>query len=226
MKNKTLIIAGIIVVILAIWLVVRDRGTSTTNTATSTSQNNQNQVAHQTPGADEVLYGDPAARFSFIYPKQFTVTGPKNAPTTEWRVGATTSGNLLATMTVPKSYMPGTNFSDAKLTVGASTNPAELGAKGCPASPAGYTPGSAAAVMINGQTFTKITTSDAAAGNRYDTTGYYTIRDGDCYAVEYTIHYGNIQNYPTGTVKEFDETAVVNMLEKVVKSFVFYINSN
>jgi len=230
MKNKPLIIVGIIVIILAIWLVARDHHSSTdttTATSTSTASGTQTQtVSDQKPGTDEALYGDPSGRFSFIYPKVFSVTGPKSGATTGWREGATSTGYLLATVSVPKSYLPNTNFSDAKLTVGQSTDKAELGSSGCPASLPGYTPGSATAVDINGQTFTKITTSDAAAGNRYDTTGYYTIRDGDCYAVEYTIHYGNIQNYDASSgIKEFDETALTNTLEKVVKSFVFHIQS-
>ncbi len=77
-------------------------------------------------------------------------------------------------------------------------------------------------VTINGQQFTKVTSSGAGAGNFYDTTSYRTIRDGDCYSVEYTIHSTNIHNYdPSQGIKDFDEPAVKNLLENIVKSFTF-----
>ncbi len=225
MKNTTLVVIGAIVLVLAIWLVARDRSSPDT-TPTSTSSSTPSQVL-LTPGPDEARYTDSGGRFTLIYPKAFSISGPKSALTTSWRQDAASTGYLLATLTIPKSYMPRTNFSEAVLTIGQSNDKTELGSSGCPTKLAGYIPGSAAAVVINGQTFTKITRSDAGAGNLYQTTGYYTIRDGDCYAVEYTIHSTNIGNYdPSQGITPFDNDKIVGVLEKIVKSFTFAITSN
>lgn len=51
--------------------------------------------------------------------------------------------------------------------------------------------------------------SDAGAGNRYDETVYALTDIDPCLAVRYFIHYGAIQNYPEGEVREFDRGALV-----------------
>ena len=77
-------------------------------------------------------------------------------------------------------------------------------------------------VKIHGIPFTKFTFSDAGAGNLYETVSYRTKRGGECYVVEYTIHSTNIGMYsPDQGIKEFDRAKVVNMLEKMAKSFRF-----
>src|SRR5258708_2058005 len=58
--------------------------------------------------------------FTFNYNPLFqTNTGDKNS-TLDWKLNTEQKGILLANVFIPKSYMPGTNFSDAHLTVGIS----------------------------------------------------------------------------------------------------------
>jgi hypothetical protein len=76
-------------------------------------------------------------------------------------------------------------------------------------------------VNIGGLPFTKVSFQGAGAGNRYDTTSYRVVRDNQCYAVEYTIHYGVLENYPKGSVKAFDEAKVQSALDEVAQSFQF-----
>lgn len=49
----------------------------------------------------------------------------------------------------------------------------------------------------------------AGAGNRYDETVYVFKDYTPCSAVRYYIHYGVIENYPEGTVREFDRAALI-----------------
>lgn len=49
----------------------------------------------------------------------------------------------------------------------------------------------------------------AGAGNRYEETVYALPDTNPCIAVRYFIHYGVIDNYPPGSVHEFDRTALL-----------------
>jgi hypothetical protein len=135
-------------------------------------------------------------------------------------VNATTSGMVLAMINVPQSYEAGTNFADAKFTVGTSADPSAL-ATCLTYNPTGGPKTLSATSTVNGTTYTVFQSSDAGAGNFYDTTSYRTVRGSQCYAIEYTIHYGNFQNYPKGSVKQFDETALKSQLDAIAQSFMF-----
>jgi len=169
-------------------------------------------------GSGMQTYTDLGKTFSFLFPTTFSIEGSSEGYSTDWAVFATTSGLQLAKILVPKSYVPGTNFSDATFTVGVSGNPSALAT--CIQNPNG-TRGTATATTINGIPFTKLFFQDAGAGNRYDTTSYRTVYDHMCYVVEYTIHYGVFQNYPAGSIQEFNEASLQETLTHVAESFQF-----
>ncbi len=169
---------------------------------------------------DTTTYTDPNHVFSFSYPSIFTLSGGTMGYTQEWMNNATTTGLALVKVVVPQSFELNTNFSDARFTVGTSSHPDAV--RSCLAAPASGSPIQKTQVSIHGVVYTKYTTMDAAAGNRYETTSYRTVHAGQCYAIEYTIHYGNIQNYPTDSgITEFNKTKVQNALETIVQSFSF-----
>ncbi len=60
-----------------------------------------------------------------------------------------------------------------------------------------------------GTDYSVASSTGAGAGNRYDETVYAIPGTNPCIAVRYFIHYGVIQNYPEGVVREFDETALL-----------------
>lgn len=135
-------------------------------------------------------YTDPEGVFSFKYPLGFEVSGREGA--------------IVSEINIPKSYMPKTNFSDAKLTINWSNQPSDI--KNC-----------------HGET----NTSDAGAGNFYETTTVKRIYDGDCYSFEYTIHSTNIGNYdPSQGIKEFDKVKIKSDLNGVINSFKYLVNSD
>ncbi|MFZ3012030.1 MAG: hypothetical protein WA060_03505 [Minisyncoccia bacterium] len=162
--------------------------------------------------------------FSFDYNPFFKSIPGFKIPTTDWSVNATQEGLLLASVIIPKTYMPNTNFSNARFTIGRSTTSDAINS--CLKKTLSiYTEGGTS--DIGGYPFKKFTFNDAGAGNFYETTSYRGIVDGDCYAIEYAIHSVNIDNYPKEQgVVEFDKSIVLNDVEKMIKSFKFLINSD
>ena len=164
-------------------------------------------------------YTDQSGTFSFIFPKAFSVSGADIGYSQSWAQGATTTGLELARVDVPQSYESGTNFGNAWFTVGVSSQPSAVAT--CLVDTSGMSPDTTMRVTINGVSFTKMTFTGAGAGQRYDTTSYRTMHAGMCYAIEYTIHYGVLQNYPKGTVAQFNEQKIDSALNQVAQSFRF-----
>ncbi len=73
-------------------------------------------------------------------------------------------------------------------------------------------------VTDSGTTYSLITSSDAGAGNRYEES-IYTIQDSSpCIAIRYFIHYSAFENYPTGSIKEFDKQSVIDSFDGIRRS--------
>jgi hypothetical protein len=163
------------------------------------------------------------SNISFDYSSFFAENDGTAAPMTEWRLNAVEKGILVATVTAPRTYMPKTNFSEAKLTIGRSSDTNAI--KSCTEKSAQEQ--QQGTVTIGNYQFYKFVAGDAAAGNLYETTSYRGIVDGDCYAIEYTIHSTNIGNYsPDQGIKEFDKAKIQSEMEKIVKSFKSFVNSD
>lgn len=163
--------------------------------------------------------------FSFEYNPFFkSIPGFDKIPTTDWSMNAREKGILLASVIIPRTYMSNTNFSNARFYVGRSTTPNAINS--CLEKTLGsYTEEGTS--DISGYPFKKFTFNEAGVGNIYKTISYHGIVDGDCYAIEYTIHSVNIDNYPEEQgVVEFDESIIQNDIEKIIKSFKFLINSD
>ncbi len=170
-----------------------------------------------------LTFVEPNDTFTFEYNPFFHVSEGQKVPVLEWRVDAVKKGMLLASLTIPRTYMPKTNFSDARLTVGRSTDSGEI--MSCTAGSLGET--KKGTEDIGGYSFTKFSFSGAGAGNFYETTSYRGLVDGDCYVIEYTIHSTSISNYPASAgIKEFAKSKIEEELEKIINSLKFLINSD
>lgn len=172
----------------------------------------------ETASGNSFTYTDPSNLFSFTYPNTGSLSAEMGY-SQDWKYGASTSGIQLAEVTIPGSVQPKTNLGDSRFTVGTSSDPAAI--KSClTENPGGSSKGTL--VTINGVQFTKFTASDAGAGNLYNTTSYRTMKNGQCYAVEYTIHSSQIGNYPPSAgISAYDKTAITNLFEGMVQSFKF-----
>jgi membrane-bound inhibitor of C-type lysozyme len=165
-------------------------------------------------------FTDQSKMFSFSYPSNLSVTGDGGGYSQSWMANATTSGMVLAKINIPQSYAVGTNFNDAKVTIGTSADPSAM-ATCLTYNPTGGPKTSPATSTTNGTTYKVFQSSDAGAGNYYDTTSYRTQRNNQCYAIEYTIHYVNFSNFPKGTVTQFNEAALKTRLDAIAQSFTF-----
>ncbi len=72
----------------------------------------------------------------------------------------------------------------------------------------------------NGTTYSFIEASNAGAGNRYEESIYAIPGTNPCVAVRYFVHYGAIQNYEPGAVKEFDKRALLEQFDLIRSTLV------
>ena len=173
-----------------------------------------------TTSAGLTAFTDAGNTFTFMYPAGVTVAGGGVGYTTDWLTNNIdqTSGMILAKATIDRSTQPKTNFSGATLTIATSSDPKAV--TDCLVSQNGEGP--VTTVTINGVQYAKTVGSDAGAGNLYDTTSYRTVRNSQCYAMEYTIHSTQLGNYdPSQGVTAFDVSKVTAPLEQMVQSFKF-----
>ena len=121
--------------------------------------------------------------------------------------------------TIPQSMATGTNLSlDTSISVVRSpVSPT----KGCVATlftgdlnvmGAKFT---AEKITDQGVTYSYAKTGDAAAGNRYEVTGYAIPGTNPCIGVLYFLHYTVINNYPDGTVTVFDSPALYQAFDSI-----------
>ena len=70
-------------------------------------------------------------------------------------------------------------------------------------------------MTIGSTTYSVASTTGAAAGNRYEEIVYALPDSSPCTATRYFIHYGAIENYPVGTVREFDRSALLMRFDAI-----------
>lgn len=164
------------------------------------------------------------AGFSLAYPLDFETNDIyTKTPAPDWRFGADESqpGILAFTLIIPAAFDPQTNFRDAKLTVGYSAN-GTAAARCLVASPVSGPSNASSSATINNMPFVVFRSTDAGAGNYYETTSYRMVRGGKCWAVEYTIHSSQIMNYPASyDLHPFDRAMVTGVLDRIVRTFKF-----
>jgi hypothetical protein len=162
--------------------------------------------------------------FSFDYNSFFVALPGQEVPSLDWKLNAKENGIVLATVSIPRTYMPQTNFSEGKLTIGKSSD--KIAIKNCLVNDS-VSNNNVLKTTISGYPVVKFTSGDAGAGNLYNTTSYRGIIGGECYSFEYTIHSTNIGNYsPDQGIQQFDNTKIVNSLESVLKSLRLIVASN
>jgi hypothetical protein len=171
-----------------------------------------------TDSIPKYIFTDQDETFSFSFPRNLNVVGGDADLANLWRQNTEKQGNLLAMVIIPRSIEPKTNFSEAIFTVGSSADTTEVAS--CLKPLNGEV--DMGTVNIKGKTFTKLSLGDAGAGNYYDTTSYRIVRNGQCYAIEHTIHSTSLAAYePSQGIREFDRGRIVGMLEEIAASFSF-----
>ncbi len=72
----------------------------------------------------------------------------------------------------------------------------------------------------NDTTYSVASSTDAAAGNRYEEIIYALPDTNPCVAVRYFIHSTVFENYPTGTIGQFDRQALLKQFDAIRHSLV------
>lgn len=173
-----------------------------------------------TTASGRKIFTDQGKLFTFTYPQAFDIAGGGIGYTANWKTNTDgTLGLILATVNVPQSYQPKTNFVDAVFTVGTSVDPKAVKSCLVDGNGSGVTKST---TTINGVKYTKFVSTDAGAGNRYETTSYRSVQDDQCFALEYTIHYAELQNFdPSSGVTAYNSAQVHSDLDSIVQSFTF-----
>jgi hypothetical protein len=69
-------------------------------------------------------------------------------------------------------------------------------------------------------TYQFASSTEAAAGNRYEESVYVIQDINQCLAVRYFIHYGVFENYPEGTITQFDKSKVLSAFNEIRRSLI------
>lgn len=160
------------------------------------------------PGNLPQTFASSSEGFSMRYPAGYSVApyqytiGP----------GKTIHG---VKFTIPDSVAAGTNlssdtyFSVETIPETLSCDPAMFLSSGPEGKPA------STAVSENGTDYLVASTTEAAAGNLYEEIVYTMPGTNMCVGVRYFIHYGVLENYPVGTVSEFDRSALLGIFDSM-----------
>jgi hypothetical protein len=111
----------------------------------------------------------------------------------------------------------GTNLGDASLSVGVSKAPDIVAA--CGKGQAAQGEKAAGTATLGGIKFSRFSFEDAGVGNRYASTIYRGVSDGNCYEIVEFLHWAAIENFAPGAVKEFDRPGVNAELNAIARSF-------
>ena len=118
--------------------------------------------------------------------------------------------------TIPASVATGTNLSkDSYISIEQIPQTQDCSAGNF------LSPGTATSTVIEGDVeYSYATSEDAALGNRYLEHVYALSGTNPCIAVRYFIHYGVFENYPEGSVKEFDKQALIREFDQIRATLV------
>ncbi|MDD3531396.1 MAG: hypothetical protein PHV99_02295 [Candidatus Pacebacteria bacterium] len=119
---------------------------------------------------------------------------------------------LGANFIIPAAVADGTNLgTDSSLSIEQLPK-----LKECTAAPFLWQDGVAVRTIVEGSTtYSVAAATGAAAGSRYEETVYALPGTNPCIAVRYFIHYGVIENYPAGAVREFDRAALLATFDAI-----------
>ena len=163
-------------------------------------------------GLPQAFHGESPV-FFIRYPADYAVDAAY--VNTEFGPGKDIKG---VKFTIPASLATGTNLSSYDTGVSVESLPA---ATDCQAGLFLDGSGKAQTVTDNGVDYSFATTTQGAAGNRYEE-DVWAIPEGttSCLAVRYLIHSSVFENYPAGTVTEFDRAALVSQFDQIRHSLI------
>ncbi len=163
------------------------------------------------------VYHNGKEGITLRYPKDYTVNE-------SYKYQALGPGKEISgvSFTIPARIASGTNLStDSKISIEfLSANDTHDSTSECDAKL--FVPEGVKSVeMSDGDmTYSVASTNDAGAGNRYEEKVYTLPGTNPCIALRYFIHYGAIENYAPGDVREFDKAALISEFDSIRRTLV------
>ena len=171
-------------------------------------------VVTKDPGTLSKVYQNSKEAFTVRYPEGYTVNQ-------KYAYRALGPGKDIAgiSFTIPKSLTVGTNLSeDSKVSIEflPHSKNTDCNAKLF----LDYANRDPQNITDKNTDYSMASSSDAGAGNRYEQSVYALLGTNPCVAVRYFIHYGAIENYTPGDVKEFNKSALIRAFDNIRQSLV------
>lgn len=156
------------------------------------------------------IYSSGQDGFSIRYADGYTIDN-------SYKYQLSPDKNIFGTkFTIPESMTEGTNLStDSYLSVESIPQ-----TQSCTADLFLFGSPSVTEEVDNGVTYSVAMNSDAAAGNRYEESVYAIVGTNPCIAIRYFIHYGAFENYPEGSIVEFDKNALLQQFDDMRHTLV------
>jgi membrane-bound inhibitor of C-type lysozyme len=156
------------------------------------------------------IYHDSSVGFSIRYPANYLVnTNYQSELSPDRKISG-------VKFTIPESITTGTNLSsDSGISVESIPDTQD-----CNANLFLYGNSTAQTITDNGVDYSFASSTDAAAGNRYEEKIWAMPGTNPCIAVRYFIHYGAIENYPQDLVQEFDKASLINQFDKIRQTLI------
>ena len=169
-------------------------------------------VLSKDPGGLPKVYLDGTVGFSIRYPTDYSIDS-------SYKYQALGPGKDISGVkfTIPSSIATGTNLSSFDTGVSVEIIPA---IQDCNAGLFLDDNTNVQTVTDNGSGYSFASTTQGAAGSRYEEEVWAILGTNPCIAVRYFIHSTNIGNYPEGTVLEFDRATLINQFEKIRHSLI------
>lgn len=170
------------------------------------------RVAEQPFGSGlSKIYSGKNSSFSIRLPGDFTVDESH-----QYALGSDKSISGVK-FSIPASLAKGTNLSsDSYVSVEKMSD-----VKNCTA---GLFLGNAFSVnemTENNVTYSFASSTGTGAGNRYEEIVYAVPGTNPCLALRYFIHYSDLKNYTSGTIKEFDRATLLKSFDRIRSTFVW-----
>src|SRR5258708_2118728 len=131
-----------------------------------------------------------------------------------------TGGQSLASISIPQSAYPKTNFGSASTGFAVKEKSTAVDCSTYITS-ASTTKKMTKSITLNSRQFFTDEFSGAAAGTKYDTKLYRILRDSTCYEINLTAGIANIGNFEQGAVTELTLADVMPRLEAIAGTFNF-----
>lgn len=164
-------------------------------------------VVAKDPGGLPNVYADGEIGFSIRYPAEYSA----NASHVYQALGPGKDIHGVK-FTISSSSTAGTNLSGFDTGVSVEAIPA---VQSCTADLFVDGAVEVRTVAENGGEYSFASTTQGAAGNRYEELVWAFPGTNPCIAVRYFLHSTNIENYPEGAVSAFDRTALMGQFEKM-----------